>query len=97
MTYVFEQIRASIFSTVYSLNFITGPRLGDVVIDVSGVRKAFGDRLLINDLDFSLPKAGIVGVIGKKKIYASIHPPFRITRHDEDKEDSCTGIWMHLS
>ena len=41
-----------------------GPRLGDVVIDVNGVRKAFGDRLLIDDLEFSLPKAGIVGVIG---------------------------------
>ncbi|KAL9187928.1 hypothetical protein ACHAXT_006306 [Thalassiosira profunda] len=41
-----------------------GPRLGDVVIDVNGVRKAFGDRLLIEGLDFNLPKAGIVGVIG---------------------------------
>ncbi|KAL3786027.1 hypothetical protein ACHAW5_008640 [Stephanodiscus triporus] len=41
-----------------------GPRLGDVVIDVHGVRKAFGDRLLIDNLEFSLPKAGIVGVIG---------------------------------
>lgn len=41
-----------------------GPRLGDVVIDVQGVKKAFGDRLLIDNLEFSLPKAGIVGVIG---------------------------------
>lgn len=41
-----------------------GPRLGDVVIDVEGVKKIFGDRLLIDDLTFSLPKAGIVGVIG---------------------------------
>ena len=41
-----------------------GPRLGDVVIDVSGVKKAFGDRLLIDNLEFKLPKAGIVGVIG---------------------------------
>jgi len=41
-----------------------GPRLGDVVIDCKNVRKAFGDRLLIDDLEFSLPKAGIVGVIG---------------------------------
>ena len=41
-----------------------GPRLGDVVIDASGVRKSFGDRMLINDLEFSLPPAGIVGVIG---------------------------------
>lgn len=42
-----------------------GPRLGDVVIDVQGVRKSFGDRMLIDNLDFNLPKAGIVGVIGK--------------------------------
>mmetsp|Transcript_32822 Transcript_32822/g.79437 ORF Transcript_32822/g.79437 Transcript_32822/m.79437 type:complete len:665 (-) Transcript_32822:48-2042(-) len=41
-----------------------GPRLGDVVIDVNGVRKAFGDRLLIDNLEFKMPKAGIVGVIG---------------------------------
>jgi energy-dependent translational throttle protein EttA len=41
-----------------------GPRLGDTVIEVEGLSKAFGDRLLIEDLSFSLPKAGIVGVIG---------------------------------
>mmetsp|Transcript_36247 Transcript_36247/g.84784 ORF Transcript_36247/g.84784 Transcript_36247/m.84784 type:complete len:92 (-) Transcript_36247:813-1088(-) len=41
-----------------------GPRLGDVVIDVGGVRKSFGDRLLMEGLEFSLPPAGIVGVIG---------------------------------
>jgi energy-dependent translational throttle protein EttA len=41
-----------------------GPRLGDVVVDVKNLRKSFGDRLLIDNLDFSFPKAGIVGVIG---------------------------------
>ena len=41
-----------------------GPRLGDKVIEVAGVRKGFGDRLLIEDLSFSLPPAGIVGIIG---------------------------------
>jgi sulfate-transporting ATPase len=41
-----------------------GPRLGDVVIEGEHVRKAFGDRLLIDDLSFSLPPGGIVGVIG---------------------------------
>ena len=41
-----------------------GPRLGDVVIEASGVRKAFGDTLLIDNLTFSLPPGGIVGVIG---------------------------------
>jgi energy-dependent translational throttle protein EttA len=41
-----------------------GPRLGDVVIEGSGVSKGFGERLLFEDLTFSLPPAGIVGVIG---------------------------------
>jgi ATP-binding cassette ChvD family protein len=41
-----------------------GPRLGDVVVEADGLRKGFGDRLLIEDLDFSLPRGGIVGVIG---------------------------------
>ena len=41
-----------------------GPRLGDKVIEAHGLRKGFGDKLLIDDLTFSLPPAGIVGVIG---------------------------------
>jgi len=41
-----------------------GPRLGDVVIEADHVRKGYGDRLLIDDLSFKLPPAGIVGVIG---------------------------------
>ena len=42
----------------------SGPRLGSKVIEVSGLKKAAGDRLLIEDLSFSLPPGGIVGVIG---------------------------------
>ncbi len=41
-----------------------GPRLGSNVIDANGVRKAYGDKLLYEDLNFSLPPAGIVGIIG---------------------------------
>jgi sulfate-transporting ATPase len=41
-----------------------GPRLGDTVIETSHLRKAYGDKLLIEDLTFSLPRAGIVGIIG---------------------------------
>src|SRR5688500_11283364 len=41
-----------------------GKRLGDTVIEVDHLAKAFGDKLLIEDLSFSLPKAGIVGIIG---------------------------------
>jgi ATP-binding cassette ChvD family protein len=41
-----------------------GPRLGNVVVEVDHLTKAFGDRILIDDLSFSLPRNGIVGVIG---------------------------------
>ena len=41
-----------------------GPRLGDLVIEAQGVTKAFGDRVLYENLEFALPPAGIVGVIG---------------------------------
>ena len=42
----------------------TPPRLGDLVIEADGVAKGYGDRLLIDNLSFKLPKGGIVGVIG---------------------------------
>ncbi|MFZ9869769.1 MAG: energy-dependent translational throttle protein EttA [Candidatus Kapaibacteriota bacterium] len=41
-----------------------GPRLGDVVINANGITKAFGDKLLYEDLSFSLPPGGIIGIIG---------------------------------
>ncbi|HJQ98474.1 MAG TPA: energy-dependent translational throttle protein EttA, partial [Candidatus Polarisedimenticolaceae bacterium] len=41
-----------------------GPRLGDLVVEAKGLRKGFGDNVLIEDLSFNLPKGGIVGVIG---------------------------------
>jgi energy-dependent translational throttle protein EttA len=41
-----------------------GPRLGDVVVEANGVSKAYGDKVLYENVNFSLPKGGIVGVIG---------------------------------
>ena len=41
-----------------------GPRLGNLVIEAEGLRKGFGDRLLIDGLDFKLPPGGIVGIVG---------------------------------
>jgi ATP-binding cassette ChvD family protein len=46
------------------INIPSGPRLGDVVLEAVDVAKGFGDRVLMHDLSFSLPRAGIVGVIG---------------------------------
>jgi len=47
-----------------SLYIPPGPRLGDLVIEAEGLRKGFGERLLVEDLSFNLPKGGIVGIIG---------------------------------
>src|SRR5204862_4939377 len=41
-----------------------GPRLGQVVLEAEGVRKTYGDRILMDDMTFRLPPGGIVGVIG---------------------------------
>ena len=41
-----------------------GPRLGDLVIKAEGLRKAYGDKVLVEDLNFNLPRGGIVGIIG---------------------------------
>ncbi|MGH9200475.1 MAG: energy-dependent translational throttle protein EttA, partial [Vicinamibacterales bacterium] len=41
-----------------------GPRLGDIVVEARGLRKAYGDTVLFEDLTFTLPRGGIVGVIG---------------------------------
>ena len=47
-----------------SIQIATGPKLGGLVVEVDGLSKAFGDRLLIDGLSFKLPPGGIVGVIG---------------------------------
>jgi ATP-binding cassette ChvD family protein len=46
------------------LHIPAGPRLGDLVVEAKGLRKGYGDNLLIDGLSFNLPKGGIVGVIG---------------------------------
>ncbi len=47
-----------------SMAIAPGPRLGTTVIEAKGIKKGFGDRLLFENLDFILPRAGIVGVVG---------------------------------
>jgi ATP-binding cassette ChvD family protein len=63
----FQELSSKEFQTRQETNEIyipPGPRLGDLVIEVNGLRKAFGDRLLIDDLTFQIPPGAIVGVIG---------------------------------
>lgn len=47
-----------------SIYIPAGPRLGDIVIESQNVRKAFGDKLLFDDLNFTIPRGGIVGIVG---------------------------------
>ncbi|WP_290611085.1 energy-dependent translational throttle protein EttA [Arsukibacterium sp. UBA3155] len=63
----FEELQSQDFQKRNETNelFIPpGPRLGDKVLEVNHLRKSFADRLLINDLSFSVPKGAIVGIIG---------------------------------
>ncbi len=63
----FEELSSREFQRRNETNEIyipPGPRLGDLVVEAKGLRKAFGDKLLFEDLSFNLPPGGIVGVIG---------------------------------
>ncbi len=74
-----------------------GPRLGDVVIQAEKLRKGYGDRLLIDDLSFSLPPGGIVGVIGANG--AGKTTLFRMLVGDEKPDDGLLriGETVHLA
>ncbi|WP_295389760.1 energy-dependent translational throttle protein EttA [uncultured Thiodictyon sp.] len=63
----FDELQTTDFQARNETNEIyipPGPRLGDLVIEAEGIKKAFGDNLLYDNLSFNLPKGGIVGVIG---------------------------------
>ncbi|OOZ40148.1 energy-dependent translational throttle protein EttA [Solemya pervernicosa gill symbiont] len=63
----FEELSSSDYQKRNETNELyipPGPRLGDLVIEAKGLSKSFGDRLLIDNLSFNLPRGGIVGVIG---------------------------------
>ena len=63
----FDELNSHDFQTRNETNEIyipPGPRLGDNVIDVQGLKKVFGDRLLFDDVSFTVPKGAIVGIIG---------------------------------
>ena len=63
----FEELQSQEFQKRSETNEIyipAGPRLGDKVIDFNGVNKGYGERVLIDNLSFSVPKGAIVGVIG---------------------------------
>ncbi|WP_119308216.1 energy-dependent translational throttle protein EttA [Cohaesibacter haloalkalitolerans] len=73
-----------------------GERLGDVVIDVEGLKKGFGDRLLIDGLDFKLPPGGIVGIIGPNGVGKTTLFKM-LTGHDTPDEGTIRlGDTVHL-
>jgi ATP-binding cassette ChvD family protein len=63
----FEELQSQDFQKRNETNELyipPGPRLGDLVIEAKGLSKAFGERVLYDDITFNLPKGGIVGIIG---------------------------------
>ncbi len=74
-----------------------GKRLGDVVIEFDDVSKAFGDKLLIDDLSFKLPPAGIVGVIGANGAGKTTMFKMITNREDPDDGDITIGQTVELS
>jgi ATP-binding cassette ChvD family protein len=64
-----------------------GPRLGNVVVEVDHLTKAFGDRILIDDLSFTLPRNGIVGVIGPNGVGKTTLFKMLVAAAEGDAED----------
>jgi sulfate-transporting ATPase len=75
---------------VAQITIPAGPRLGDLVVEANGLRKGYGDNLLIDGLDFTLPRGGIVGVIGPNG--AGKTTLFRMITGSEQPDDGTLRI-----
>lgn len=74
-----------------------GPRLGDVVIDVNNVSKSFGDRILFENLSFSIPKNAVVGIIGPNGVGKSTLFKIIMGKETPDVGDVTIGDTVQLS
>ena len=83
-------------SETTKISIPAGPRLGDVVIEADNLEKAFGDRLLIDDLNFRLPPGGIVGVIGPNGAGKTTLFKLITDQEDPDKGDMRLGETVKL-
>ena len=79
------------------INIPAGPRLGSQVLDAHKLVKGFGDRLLFDGLDFSLPRAGIVGVIGPNGVGKSTLFRMLVGEEEPDAGDLTLGETVKLS
>lgn len=74
-----------------------GPRLGDVVIDINGLGKGYGDRLLMENLSFSVPKNAIVGIIGPNGVGKSTLFRMIMGQEKTDRGAITIGDTVHLA
>ncbi len=79
------------------INIPMGPRLGDVVLEADDLRKAFGDRVLMHDLSFTLPRAGIVGVIGPNGVGKTTLFRMIVGEEKPDSGDLTVGQTVKIS
>jgi sulfate-transporting ATPase len=74
-----------------------GPRLGDSVIEVKGLTKGFGDRLLFEDATFTIPKKAIVGILGPNGVGKSTFFRMLVGEQDPDKGEITIGDTVQIS
>jgi ATP-binding cassette ChvD family protein len=79
------------------INIPSGPRLGSRVLDAKSLVKGFGDRLLFDGLDFSLPRAGIVGVVGPNGVGKSTLFRMIVGEETPDKGELSVGETVKIS
>jgi ATP-binding cassette ChvD family protein len=79
------------------INIPAGPRLGDVVLEAKDVTKGFEDRVLMHDLSFTLPRAGIVGVIGPNGVGKTTLFRMIVGEEKPDSGDMVVGQTVKIS
>ncbi|ARG99616.1 energy-dependent translational throttle protein EttA [Legionella micdadei] len=96
----FEELNSKEFQKRNETNELyipPGERLGDLVIEGKHIRKSFGDRLLIDDLSFQLPKGGILGIIGPNGAGKSTFLKMITGRESPDSGEIRVGETVHLA
>jgi len=96
----FEEISSQDYqkrSETSELYIPPGPRLGDVVVEIEGGKKSYGDKLLYQDLNFKLPRGGIVGIIGPNGAGKSTLFKIMVGQESLDEGDIKIGETVQIS